>query len=166
VRAYRSEPLADRHVLEDFRCGKEALDLWLVRHARDSDRRRNSRTHVWTTARSDQVVSYFSFAPHLIVRKSLPKRLAHGAPETVPAILLAKLALHRDLAGQRLGRHLLYDAFEVCLAAADLIGGRFLVVDALDEEAAGWYEHRGFVRLPSSSRLFLKMSTIEATVRR
>ncbi len=163
--SYRSEPLGDRHVLEDLRCGKESLDLWLIRHARESDRRRNSRTHVWTATRSARVTAYYSFAPHLVVRETLPKRLAHGAPEATPAILLAKLALDRELAGQSLGRQLLFDAFEVCLAAADLIGGRFLVVDAIDDAAAGWYEHRGFVRLPGSSRLFLKMSAIAATVR-
>jgi GNAT superfamily N-acetyltransferase len=163
---YRSSPLDDRHELDNFRCGKEALDSWLIRHARDCDRRRTSRTHVWTPPDSNEVVAYFSFAPHLIVRADLPRRVAHGAPESVPAILLAKLARHVVIGGEGVGRHLLYDAFEICLAAADLIGGRFLVVDAIDDDAAGWYERRGFVRVTRSSRLFLKVSTIEATLRK
>jgi ribosomal protein S18 acetylase RimI-like enzyme len=163
---YRSEPLGEHHVLGAFRCGKAALDEWLTRHAVASDRMRNSKTHVWTAPDTKQVVAYFSFAPHLVIRGSLPRRLGHGAPENVPAILLAKLAIHVDLAGSGLGRHLLVDAFEVCLAAADLIGGRFLVVDAIDEAAACWYERRGFVRIAGMTRLFLKTSTIEASLRR
>lgn len=119
---------------------------------------------MWTVDGSREVVAYFSFAPHLIVRRDLPRRLARGAPEAVPAILLARLARHVDL-DVGLGRHLLFDAFEICLAASDLIGGRFLVVDAIDAEAGAWYQRRGFLRVPGSSRLFLKMSTIDVSVR-
>lgn len=105
---------------------------------------------MWTAARG-----------HRVVRRG-PSGLASKIAGIVSG---APWASHLDLAGQALGRHLLLDAFEVCLVAADLIGGRLLVVDAIDEGAAGWYEHRGFVRLPASSRLFLKTSTIAATVR-
>ena len=47
-------------------------------------------------------------------------------------------------------------------ASAATIGSSMLVVDAIHERAAAFYEANGFVRLPDSLRLVLPMHTIQS----
>jgi predicted N-acetyltransferase YhbS len=65
-------------------------------------------------------------------------------PQRIPAILLAKLALHERLQGQGLGAELLVHALMTIVAAARSAGGRIVVVDALDESAASFYRAHDF----------------------
>lgn len=81
--------------------------------------------------------------PHQISKHELPDRIGSGETNTIPAILLAKLALDEDFHGQGLGRQLLVDAVTRAVSAVDIVGGRYIVIDAIDEEAAGFYEHFG-----------------------
>ena len=82
--------------------------------------------------------------------------MARG-PAFIPTILLAKLALHQDLRGQGFGRQLLIDALSRAVRAIDEAGGRFIVVDAIDDEAHSFYEHFGFEPVPGlGSRLIMR----------
>jgi predicted N-acetyltransferase YhbS len=157
---FLSERIGRRHDLGQFSCGQPALDRWLVQAARNADQAGTARTFVWC---DDQaiVVAYFSLAPHEVRREILPIRIAHGAPDAVPAILLARLALHSSLQGQSLGESLLIDALERATAAVSAAGGRLVVVDAIDTNAASFYERYGFVRCPEVPlRLVRKASDI------
>jgi GNAT superfamily N-acetyltransferase len=133
------------------------LDTWLRESALTADRAGTARTFVW--AEDDAVIAYFSLAPHQVRRDTLPKRLGHGAPHAVPAILLARLALDSRLHGRGLGQQLLVDALSRAVAAVAAAGGRLLVVDAIDQRAASFYAHHGFRRLPGATvRLAMKAS--------
>jgi GNAT superfamily N-acetyltransferase len=61
---------------------------------------------------------------------------------------------------QGLGALLLADAVQRAYASADSAGSSMLVVDAISDHAAGFYEANGFVRLPDSLRLVLPMHAI------
>jgi len=65
----------------------------------------------------------------------------------VPCLLLGQLATDLDWAGKRIGTGLVKHALERCVMAVELVGGRALMVNAVDEEAAGFWRRRGF--LPS-----------------
>lgn len=153
------EQLRRDHNLEAFSCGKSALDVWLVRSALDADRGGTSRTYVWVNDIGD-VVAYFALAPHLVRRDDLPRSIARGAPTMIASILLAKLALATHLHRQGLGAALLADALAAALAGVMHVGGRLVVVDAIDSEAERFYERHGFVPMPSTpgGRLVLKVS--------
>ena len=56
-------------------------------------------------------------------------------------------------------------ALERIVRAADEGGGRLVVVDAIDDVAAGFYEHFGFRATPGTMRLSGKVSTIRGSVR-
>jgi hypothetical protein len=45
-----------------------------------------------------------------------------------------------------------------------MVGSSMLIVDAINERAAAFYESNGFVRLPDSLRLVLPMRTIQQLV--
>jgi ribosomal protein S18 acetylase RimI-like enzyme len=82
----------------------------------------------------------------------------------VPAILLAKLALGQHFQGQHLGEQLLLDALSRCVAAGELVGSRFVVVDAIDDRAAKFYAKYGFAQVPGTApaRLLRRLSAIAA----
>jgi predicted N-acetyltransferase YhbS len=130
-----------------------------LRSAQGADKAGTARTFVWSD--DGVVVAYFSLCPHEVRREALPRRIGHGAPDAVPAILLARLALDRSLQGRGFGEGLLIDALERAAAAVSSAGGRLIVVDAIDGGAAAFYEHYGFARCPGGPlRLVRKSSEV------
>jgi GNAT superfamily N-acetyltransferase len=80
-------------------------------------------------------------------------------------VLLARLALDRSLQGQGLGGELLLDALSRAVQASEIAAARLMVVDAIDDSAAAFYEHHGFVLVPGNrQRLVQKMSDIAAAL--
>ncbi|MEQ1864903.1 MAG: hypothetical protein ABL996_09650 [Micropepsaceae bacterium] len=76
------------------------------------------------------------------------------------SFLAGRFAVSQARLGERLGAILLADAVRRAFDSADTVGSSMLVVDALSERAAAFYEAHGFVRLPESLRLVLPMSAI------
>lgn len=163
--AYRSEPLDPaRHQLDSLDSGEPELDTWLRQYAAGAEARRVARTFVWCRAGEDVVVAYYALAGHRLVRDDLPKSIGRGSPAEVPAVLLARLAIDAGLQGQGLGGVLLADALRRVVAATELVAARFVVVDAVHEDAARFYEHHGFRRIPGTMRLVQKMSNVAAAL--
>lgn len=154
---YHVEPLGD-HDLTTFDCGNVELDEWLRRHARTATGQ-GTRTSLLVDG-DRSVIGYFALAPHLLGRSEAPARLTRGAPEQIPAILLAKLALDVSVHGRGLGSELLVHALDVVITAARRAGGRVVLVDAIDDDARAFYEHHDFALLPGHThRLVMKLST-------
>ena len=93
-----------------------------------------------------RVIGYYGLAPTAIIPTALPRSIRTGQPpDPVPCLLLGQLATDIAWAGKGIGTGLLKHALERCVEAAVLIGGRALVVNAVDDEAAGFWARRGFV---------------------
>ncbi|HST42255.1 MAG TPA: GNAT family N-acetyltransferase [Conexibacter sp.] len=156
---YRLEPLTAEHDLDPFDSGKPPLDEWLRHHARNATGQ-GTRTNLLIDAQTDAVVGFFAIAPHLIARDEAPRSIGRGAPARIPAILLAKLALDQRLQGRGLGAELLIHALTTIITAARTAGGRIIVVDAIDDQAAAFYRAHDFQPAPSDpQRLVMKLST-------
>jgi predicted GNAT family N-acyltransferase len=84
----------------------------------------------------------------------------------VSATLIGRLAVAKDRQGQHLGAVLLADALQRAFESASTIGSSMVIVDAVDEPAAGFYAAHGFVRLPDSPRLVLPMRLAGGTPER
>ena len=154
---HRLEALAG-HALDSFTCGVDELDDWLRLHARNATGH-GTRTYVLVD-HGGHVVGYFAIAPHVLQRHEAPSDIGRGAPQQIPAILLAKLALDVSLHGQGLGAELLVAALDTVVDAARRAGGRLVVVDAIDEHAAEFYRRHDFRPLPQRpDRLVMKLST-------
>ncbi|TWJ24749.1 acetyltransferase (GNAT) family protein [Micromonospora endolithica] len=78
--------------------------------------------------------------------------------------MLGRLALDKTLQGQGLGSVLLVDALHRILDATKAVGARFVVVDAIDPNAAGFYARYGFTKIPETMRLVQKISAIQAAI--
>jgi GNAT superfamily N-acetyltransferase len=160
------EPLSARHVLADFDCGSPALDTWLrTRALANSERGFTAVTvvHVDLT-----VVGYYGLAPTAVIPVVMPRAIRTGQPPSpVPCLLLGQLAVDRRWTGQGIGSGLLRHALERCVAASKLIGGRAIVVHAVDDAAAAFWRANGFV--PSKDdpmTLFQGMTSVAAALDR
>lgn len=148
----RPEPLARHHELDEFACGEPALDEWLKQHARAANASGSARVFVVTTDDDKAtVVGYYALAAAQVQPAEATERAKKGQPSRrpVPAVLLARLAVDQRHQGTGLGRSLLQDVLLRCVAAADAIGVRALLVHAKHERAKAWYEQYGFEESPT-----------------
>ncbi len=92
-----------------------------------------------------RVVGYYGLAPTAVVPSVMPRPLRTGQPPNpVPCLLLGQLATDKAWTGKGIASGLLQHALIRCVAGSRLIGGRALVVNALDNEAANFWKRRGF----------------------
>lgn len=137
-------PLAPSHDVSRFACGHATLNAWLKGYAPRNQQRDFTRVVVVHDAL--RVAGYYGVAPSAVVASAMPRAIRTGQPpDPVPCVLLGQLAVDLDYRGLRLGSALLADALRRCVAGAAQIGGRAVVVRAIDERAAAFYRRYGFV---------------------
>jgi GNAT superfamily N-acetyltransferase len=166
VSGFVAEPLSPGHDVARFDSGRRSMDVWLREHSCTAAARDVSRTFVWHRG-DDVVVGYYTLAAHQLDRSELSRSTGHGLPAGVPSALLARLAVDASLHGRGIGGALLAEAEARLIVATSHLAARFVVVDAIDERAAGFYEHHTYRRLPasgpaSSVRLVRRFTSIRA----
>jgi GNAT superfamily N-acetyltransferase len=151
------EPLTSQHDVSSFSCGKPTLDHWLKTRALPN--RQKGFTAVLVVHDAGRVVGYYGLAPTAVAPSTLPRSVRTGQPpDPVPCLLLGQLATDVQWAGKGIGTGLLKHALERSMAAAELVGGRALMVNAIDAEAADFWRRRGFV--PSRDDAFVLYRSI------
>ncbi|WP_349644504.1 N-acetyltransferase [Rhizobium calliandrae] len=138
------ELLDDTHRLDEFDCGKPALNAWLTGFARTNQFR--GFTRVLVVHDDGALVGYYGVAPSVIQPNSVPRAIRTGLPpDPIPCILIGQLAIDQRYAGRVIGSGLVKDALQRCIAGADIVGGRALVVRAIDAEAEHYWQSWGFI---------------------
>jgi GNAT superfamily N-acetyltransferase len=159
------ELLTAAHDLAEFSCGKLSLDRWLKTRALSNQEK--GFTAVLVVHEANRVIGYYGLAPTAVVPPILPRSIRTGQPpDPVPCLLLGQLATDQNWIGKGIGTGLLKHALQRCVMAADLIGGRALIVNAVDVEAAAFWRRRGFI--PSKDDpllLFRSIADIAASLR-
>ena len=138
------EPLAHRHDISRFSSGVPSLDAWLRGKARLNEAKGGARTYV--ACDGDRVAGFYSLAASSVERRRVSSRVGRGMSGPIPVILLGQLAVDMEYQGRRLGSDLPIDAARRTLAAADAIGARAVVVQAVDGRAKSFYAR---FRLPA-----------------
>lgn len=155
--------LTAEHELATFRSGQDTLDRWLKDSALNAEKMGTARTRLWIA--TERVVAYYSLSPHVVARAEVDRRVGRGSPDSIPAILLARLALDASRQGRGEGSILLVDALSVALGGMRKVGGRLIVVDAVDRKAAAFYAAHDFTACPGRpDRLVLKASDAAASL--
>ncbi|MGH6948953.1 MAG: GNAT family N-acetyltransferase [Kiloniellales bacterium] len=160
------EPLTARHDVANFSCGAPALDNWLKTRALSNQEK--GFTAVIVVHERIRVVGYYGLAPTAVVPAALPRSIRGGQPpDPVPCLLLGQLATDQAWTGKGIGTGLLKHALVRCTIAARLIGGRAILVKAIDSGAADFWRRRGFI--PSRDdplMLFRSLADIAASLER
>lgn len=137
------EPLTDRHDLAAFDCGVPDLNEWLKNRARAAQGR-TARSYV--VVRDARVVAYYCMMAGQIERAGLPSsKLRRNMPDTIPVLVIGRLAVDQSCHGLGYGRGLLKDAVMRGIAAAEQIGVRAIVINAKSDAIAAFYRRCGFL---------------------
>lgn len=162
----RIEKLHRSHAIENFDCGREALNRFLIRYALQNQQAAASQTYL---ALADEAVAgYYTLVVGQVDYDDAPARLKKGlARHPVPIMLLARLAIATAWQGKGLGSGLLKDAMLRTLQATDIAGIRAFAVHAKDDEAKAFYERFDFVPSPVDPyHLFRLLKDIRALLKK
>lgn len=142
--------------IKDFHCGSTLVVGW-AEHRSATARKRGSAV-VYASFCGEDVAGFYTLSTHSVARKDVNGGwFTRNAPNQVPVVLLGMLGVDEKYKGIGLGASLLRDAIENAQKVAALAGARALVVDPVDDDAAGFYKHFGFTMLPGTNRMALKL---------
>ena len=143
----KPEPLQPQHQLEDFDCGKPALNDWLHHHARQAQGSGSAKTFVVTD--TGRVAGYFSLTVGQIDTLEAPELIRKGMGQyPIPVVILARVAVAQHDLGRGIGVGLLQDAIRRTTLIAEHAGIRAMLTHPIDEDATRFYTRFGFVASP------------------
>ncbi len=151
-------PLAAHDALEEFDCGQPSLNDWLVRHARQAQASGSSRTFAALNSGKPgaAVVGYYSLTVGQVDTLEVTERIRKGMGQyPIPIVLLARLAVDLRHQGKGIGPGLLRDAITRALTIAEQAGVRAMMTHPLNDQAADFYRHFGFVPSPAGQGMLL-----------
>ena len=138
-----------------FSSGSPALDVYFQQQVTQDVRRRIAACFV-AVADDREIAGFYTLAATSLALDRLSPERAKKLPRypVVPAILLGRLAVARAHQGKRLGGALVADAL-IRSARAEIVG-HMMVVDAIDDAAAGFYAYLGFEPLVDDPRRLIR----------
>ena len=80
--------------------------------------------------------------------------MRRNAPDPISVVLLGRLAVSTKAQGVGLGHDLLADALRNATIAAQVIGARAMVAEAINEDAANWYRKENLWQSQTRPDLF------------
>lgn len=162
---YLTVPLQKTFDKNSFDCGKPSLNNYIQTQASQDVRKKLSVCFVLLNPDQFTIEGYYTLSNASIPYHDVPEKLRKKSPKSyknIPVTLLGRLAIDTKIKGRGFGSKLLIDALKRSFHVADKqIGSVAVIVDPLDEEAEKYYRHVGFVKLPTSGKMFLDMKTIK-----
>lgn len=143
-----------------FTSGSEALDSYF-RERVSQDIRRGVAACFIALSNDNRIAGYYTLSSASVMLGDLPPQLTRKLPRypSVPAVRMGRLAVDQAFKGRGLGAALLADALMRVLRSE--IAAYALVVDAKDEDAAGFYRHHGFIETANEPlALFLPLAAV------
>lgn len=126
--------------VQPFESGAAELDDWLHRFAYQNQRANSTVTYL--TCAGTVVVGYYSIAVSAVAKEAAASELQSNAPQQIPCILLARLAVDSRYAGQGIDAGLLDDALRRALQLSESVGAMAVLIHARDDVARAFYLHR------------------------
>lgn len=149
-----------RHDRTSFSCGEPTLDRYLKEQASQHHRDGIATTHVLLADDAHaRIVGFYSLSAAQAVLTDLEESDRRRLPRyPVPVARLARMAVASNERRRGFGALLIANAVERCLRLRDEMGIRLLIVDALNENAEGFYRAYGFTPTASEAKtLYLNL---------
>jgi GNAT superfamily N-acetyltransferase len=157
------EPLAKHHEITSFISGVDSLDIWLQKRAMKNQAMGASRTFV--ACLGLRVKAYYALASGAIAVEKTSGRFSRNMPDPIPVVMLGRLAVDQSFQGKGIGRALIRDAGLRVIQAADTIGIRGLMVQAISLEAKKFYQQVGFDPSPlDPMMLMMTLADLKASL--
>ena len=155
------EPLTREHDRKLFDCGDEAVNQFLREKALQDQERDLSRTMVLAGLQDNpkRIIGYHTLVMSQVRQEEIPNDRPK-ITRSIPVILLGQIGIDAEFQGRGLGELLLMDVQTRAREISQTIGIRALMLDARNQQLAGWYEKHDFVRFPNSFRMFKSIQSI------
>ncbi len=158
------EPLNDLHRRDGFRCKDGGIERFCRGHIASQHRIGMIRAFVATLAGSPEVIGFY----YLLTTSIEPELLGPeiGGAEfvyvhKVPAVYLGMIGVHEPLMREGIGGVLMIHAFRMVAELGKVAGVWALTLDAIDEDAAAYYERFDFRRFsPGGKEMYLPLGTL------
>ncbi|HEX9995801.1 MAG TPA: GNAT family N-acetyltransferase [Abditibacterium sp.] len=147
---------------ESFSCGEAELDRFLHGSALNRQKAMLSRTYVVTVG--NEIAGYYTLAHVQLQASAMPTKMSRGMPSSIPAILMARLAVDERFQKRGLGESLFADALMRTWSVVEQGAApvRFFLVDAKHEKAKAYYLRFGMKPFGDDSlRLYLSYKQIQ-----
>jgi GNAT superfamily N-acetyltransferase len=146
--------LTGNHDRQSFDCGRQEMNDWLRRVARQHQDKGLSKTFVAIReGEPARICGYYALTLAELENRHLPEAWRKKLPRRIPGVRLGRLAVDRQYQGKCLGELLLVDALMRAQRIYSEAGGIGLFVDAIDDVAAGYYRRFGFSVSPDNPLL-------------
>ena len=149
-------PLTGSHNRQSFDCGRAELNNWLRQVARQHQDKGLSKIFV---AIQDEdpacICGFYALTLAEIDRRFLPDTYQKKLPQRIPGVRLGRLAVALSYQKKGLGELLLVDAISRARRIHQDAGVVGLFVDAIDDDASGFYRHYSFLSLPDTPLLLV-----------
>ncbi|MBR4746337.1 MAG: GNAT family N-acetyltransferase [Desulfovibrio sp.] len=136
----------------DFSCGENALDVYFKRQA-GQDMKRGFATVVVAKDKNDlsKILGYYTICAYSVEITTFPSEIIKKMPRYpyVPALLLGRLAVSKEVQGKHIGSLLVYDAMK--RSCRSDLAWAFMIVDAKNISLCSFYERFMFARFSENS---------------
>ena len=161
----RPRPIRAGDDCATFDCDEVALDEWVRSRALKNEKTGASRTFVSVDTDSGLVAGYYCLSASSLTHDEATSNLRRNMPQSIPVILIGRLAVDTRFRGMGPGVSLLQEAIRKGVEASRIVGARALVVHAISESAEQFYRRFGFALVPDSARvMYITMADAEATI--
>jgi len=159
-------PYDRKYNRKNFSCGKPPLDNYILINA-TKDVKAGACTCFVILNKQDDVIAYYTLSTESISKDDVPKEYVKSIKyDSIPVILLGRLARDNSVKGQGFGKFMLIEALKRSVKVAkEHIGAVAVIVDPIDEEAISYYSKYGFTMLPDSGRMFMSIKKIEEALK-
>jgi GNAT superfamily N-acetyltransferase len=151
------EPLSAKHSRQEFDCGNDDLNAYLKHYARQDQKRGAAQTWVLTDPQFPlRVDVYYTLSAHSI--QSVALRFPY---QSIPALLIGRLAVTQRAQGKSLGKIAIVDALLRAQKIGTEVGIRFLLVLPKNQKVEAFYSKLGFQKLPDSKLWYFDLKQLK-----
>jgi hypothetical protein len=162
--AFTITPLGPQHDRAAFSCGNAVLDDYLRTKARKEAELGYCAVFILAEEGAPATIAgYYMLSSYSIALDGIAQQVRKRLPRypLVPAMLIGRLARDVRFRNAHVGATLLLDAMRRTLHISAQIGAYAVMVDAIDDSAAAFYERHGFIPLSGGgNRLYLPIESI------
>lgn len=156
--------LTSHHDVSSFTSDEPTLDSWLKERALKNQIAGASRTYV--VCDDSRVIAFYCLSSGIVTTNDATGAIKRNMPREIPMILLGRLAVDTHYTGKGIGRAMVNDALKRALQAADIIGVRGVLVDALSPNSKAFWESVGFQASGlDSMKLMVRISDLAAILK-
>ena len=148
------------HDLSQFDCGETSINSYLWDKALKAQEAKHAVVYVTCFAGTHAVAGFYTLSNGSVARgHGVSARLRRNAPDHLPVVVLGRMGVTRQVAGQGVATDLLQDAIERALVASEVVGCVAMIVHPLTERLEQFYaRYAGFKLCPELSPKTMMLS--------